>query len=221
MNSNQASMLSMKVNSKFQDCALKIMQEYVEKNVITSEKFDETYPNTYDLKVLDVEITQVLIDSLRQDKAMNFLKSNYPKHKYLCASLYRVCLPGKNYLSWHRDRYFNGSNGLKLFWYPSLGKEGTNVIGLSGGKSWLKVPHLKNRFTALLFKLIYSIQLIFLREKKIKSSDSQLILLNTSTLHKPLDVLPDTVAPRVVAFIATKEQLVRFPNSEYIDIYKD
>ena len=69
-------MLSMKVNSKLQDCALKIILEYVEKNVITSEKFDETYPNTYDLKVIDVEITQVLIDSLKQDKAMNFLKSN-------------------------------------------------------------------------------------------------------------------------------------------------
>ena len=196
------------------------MREHIEKNAIKSEKFVENYSNTYDLKVHN-EITQVLIDSLRQDKVMNFLKSNYPEHKYLCDTLYRVCLPGKSYLGWHRDRYFNGSNGLKLFWYPSLDKEDVSVLELSGGKSWLKVPHLKNRFTALLYKLIYSIQLIFFRKKIIKSSDSQLILFNTSTLHKPLDVLPDTVAPRVMAFIATKEQLVRFPNSEYIDIYKD
>jgi hypothetical protein len=214
-------MICIDVKSKFKERALKIMLEYIKKNVRTSKNFDETYPNTYDLKVLDKEINQVLIDSLRQDKAKNFLKSNYPKHKYLCTPLFRACLPGKNYLSWHRDRYFNGSNGLKIFWYPTLGEVVVNVITLSGGKSWFKVLHLKNRLVALFFKLIYSIQLFLFSEKKIKSSDSHLLILNTSVLHKPLDVLPGTVAPRVMAFIATKEQLVRFPNSEYIEIYKD
>tara|TARA_B100000242_G_C42955734_1_gene443218 strand:- start:141 stop:521 length:381 start_codon:yes stop_codon:yes gene_type:complete len=75
----------------------------------------------------------IFIDILIENNILRILKELTYTDLILCNIHLRVATSGSKYLGWQRDRYFFGSPGYKIFYYPEFSKNKNHVLSLVKG----------------------------------------------------------------------------------------
>ena len=181
------------------------------------------YENSLDLVPTVRMYDDIFIDILIENNIPRILKELTNTDLILCNIHLRVATSGSKYLSWHRDRYFFGSPGYKIFYYPQLSNNKDHVLSLVKGTK-KDVPHIKNIFEQKINTVLNSLHRIRNEVVKINSDNSTYHFVDTSILHAPAPVKEGKNSVRLIYFFCQKHQLERFPEDYDIDtmkIYKE
>ncbi len=200
------------------------IKEAIDKKNLKELIWKNNYKNALDLYPTVRMYDDIFIDILIENNIPRIIKELTNIDLILCNIHLRVATSGSKYLSWHRDRYFFGSPGYKIFYYPQLSNNKDHVLSIVKGTK-KNVPHIKkNIFKQKINTALNSLHRIRNKVIKINSDNCKYHFVDTSILHAPAPVKEGNNSVRLIYFFCQKHQLERFPEDYDIDtmkIYKE
>ena len=172
--------------------------------------WEEKYKNTFDLRPFAYNYDDLLLDLVFENNIPDILMNALGYHPLLAHIQVRHVLPGRSYMSWHRDVYKYGNNKriglmpapLKLIIYPKIKSTSLKIKFIPGSH---------RRFFK--HKLLDKLQIYFSPKGFINNSNSSYTLFDASILHHTVPEVSKIGSIRYIYIFTSEIHLNSFKES--------
>lgn len=189
------------------------------KTIEEDKNYQNIYPNTLDFVPTIRTYDKVFMDILFKNNIPKIINQLTGLQLRLANINLRVSNNGPRYQNWHRDRYFYGSPGYKIFFYPNFNNTEFPVLSFVDGPK-KNIKFIKSRKDKLFNKVQIFFDRVTKKNNTIFSNNNYFNFINTSILHAPEPVLNNRKGVRLIYFFCQEHQMKRFQDPLDIETSK-